>query len=124
MVQSVESIGITPLMRARRNGHTGAVVWLTGLRGAGKSTLDASLELTLFNQGKQVFTLDGDHLRRGLCSDLDFSPAARKENIRRAGEVAKLFAEAGFVCVAAFISPYRSDRALVRKIAPQGRFLE
>jgi len=124
MIQSVESIGITPLMRARRNGHTGAVVWLTGLSGAGKSTLAAAVELTLFNQGKQVFTLDGDHLRRGLCSDLDFSPTARKENIRRAGEVAKLFAEAGFICVAAFISPYRSDRALARSISPQGRFLE
>lgn len=111
-------------MRARLNGHSGAVVWLTGLSGAGKSTLAAALEFALFNQGKQVFVLDGDSLRRGLCSDLGYSPEDRKENVRRAGEVAKLFAEAGFVCIAAFISPYRSERALARRIAPEGKFIE
>jgi len=115
---------ITSDMRARLNGHSGAVVWLTGLSGAGKSTLAAALELALFNQGKQVFVLDGDNLRRGLCSDLGFSPEDRKENVRRAGEVAKLFAEAGLVCIAAFISPYRSERALARRIAPEGKFIE
>jgi adenylyl-sulfate kinase len=111
-------------MRARKNSHSGAIVWFTGLSGSGKSTLSSALELALFNQGKQVFVLDGDQLRQGLCSDLGFSAESRKENIRRAGEVAKLFAEAGFVCLAAFISPYRSERALARRIAPEGKFIE
>jgi adenylyl-sulfate kinase len=123
-MQSVDMTGITAAMRASRNGHPGAVIWFTGLSGSGKSTLANAVELALFNKGHQVFTLDGDSLRRGLCSDLNFLPEHRKENIRRAGEVAKLFAEAGFVCIAAFISPYRSERALARSIAPQGRFLE
>jgi adenylyl-sulfate kinase len=124
MIQNRPEQIITSSMRARLNGHSGAVVWLTGLSGAGKSTLAAALELALFNQGKQVFVLDGDNLRRGLCSDLGFSPEDRKENVRRAGEVAKLFAEAGLVCIAAFISPYRSERALARRIAPEGKFIE
>ena len=111
-------------MRARRNGHAGAVIWLTGLSGSGKSTLAAELERALFEQGKQVCVLDGDDLRRGLCSDVGFSPADRRENIRRVGEVARLFAEAGFICIAAFISPYRSERDLARRICPKGRFLE
>ena len=81
-------------------------------------------ERALFDQGKQVCVLDGDNLRRGLCADLTFSPKDRKENVRRAGEVAKLFAEAGFMCIAAFISPYRSERELARGIAPEGKFLE
>jgi len=100
------------------------VVWFTGLSGSGKSTLAGLLERALFQQGKQVCVLDGDNLRRGLCSDLTFSPEDRKENIRRAGEVAKLFAEAGLICIAAFISPYRSERELARGIAPEGKFLE
>jgi len=100
------------------------VVWFTGLSGSGKSTLAAELERALFEQGKQVCVLDGDDLRRGLCSDLGFSPADRRENIRRVGEVARLFAEAGSICIAAFISPYRSERDLARRICPKGRFLE
>jgi adenylyl-sulfate kinase len=111
-------------MRTHRNGHTGAVIWFTGLSGSGKSTLAAALERALFEQGRQVWMLDGDILRGGLCSDLRFSPEDRKENVRRAGEVARLFAEAGFICVAAFISPYRSERALARSIVPAGKFLE
>jgi adenylyl-sulfate kinase len=111
-------------MRAERNGHAGCVVWLTGLSGSGTSTLAAELEAALFQRGKQVCVLDGDNLRGGLCSDLGFSPEHRKENIRRAGEVAKLFAEAGLICIAAFISPYRSERELARRVAPQRRFLE
>jgi len=124
MIQNIPEQTISSTMRARLNGHSGAVVWLTGLSGAGKSTLATALELALFNQGKQVFVLDGDNLRRGLCSDLGFSPEDRKENVRRAGEVAKLFAEAGFVCIAAFISPYRSEREMARRIAPEGKFIE
>jgi len=110
--------------RARQNKHSGCVVWLTGLSAAGKSTIATELERELFSQGKHAFVLDGDNMRHGLCSDLAFSPEDRKENIRRIGEVAKLFAEAGFVCITAFISPYRSDRDLARKIAQAGKFIE
>ena len=115
---------VTRAMRAQRNGHAGCVVWLTGLSGSGKTTLAAELEGALFGKGKQACILDGDNLRRGLCADLGFSQQDRQENIRRAGEVARLFAEAGFICIAAFISPYRSERRLARRIAPEGKFLE
>lgn len=115
---------VTPEDRARQNRHSGCVVWLTGLSAAGKSTIATELERVLFSQGKHAFVLDGDNMRHGLCSDLAFSPEDRKENIRRIGEVAKLFAEAGFVCITAFISPYRSDRDLARRIAPAGKFIE
>jgi adenylyl-sulfate kinase len=115
---------ITPDERARQNQHSGCVVWLTGLSAAGKSTIATELERELFAQGKHAFVLDGDNMRHGLCSDLGFSPEERKENIRRIGEVAKLFAEAGFICITAFISPYRSDRDLARKIATEGKFIE
>ena len=110
--------------RARQNKHSGCVVWLTGLSAAGKSTIATELERVLFSQGKHAYVLDGDNMRHGLCSDLAFSPEDRKENIRRIGEVAKLFAEAGFVCITAFISPYRSDRDLARSIAQSGKFIE
>lgn len=115
---------ITPQERARQNQHSGCVVWLTGLSAAGKSTIATELERELFSRGKHAWVLDGDNIRHGLCSDLGFSPEDRKENIRRIGEVAKLFAEAGFVCITAFISPYRSDRELARRIAPEGKFIE
>jgi bifunctional enzyme CysN/CysC len=100
--------------RAHRNGHRGAILWFTGLSGAGKSTLAVELERLLFAKGHQVFLLDGDNVRRGLNADLGFSPAERAENIRRVGEVAGLFAEAGMIVVTAFISPYRADRERVR----------
>ena len=115
---------VTPDQRALRNGHPGCVVWLTGLSGSGKSTIAIELERQLFNLGRQACVLDGDNMRHGLGSDLGFSHEDRKENIRRAGEVAKLFADAGVICITAFISPYRSDRELARSIAPQGKFLE
>jgi len=115
---------VTSEDRARQNQHSGCVVWLTGLSAAGKSTIATELERELFSQGKHAFVLDGDNMRHGLCSDLGFSPEDRKENIRRIGEVSKLFAEAGFVCITAFISPYRSDRDLARQIAPEGKFVE
>jgi len=115
---------ITPQQREQRNGHAGCIVWLTGLSASGKSTIAVELERELFQRGLQTCMLDGDNVRHGLCSDLGFSPTARKENIRRIGEVAKLFADAGLVCITAFISPYRSDRALARLIAPQGKFFE
>lgn len=115
---------VTAADRARRNQHAGCVIWLTGLSASGKSTIATELERELFQQGIQVCVLDGDNLRHGLCSDLGFSPEARRENIRRVGEVAKLFANAGLVCITAFISPYRSDRALARAIVPAGCFFE
>ncbi len=109
--------GITRAARARRNGHRGGVVWLTGLSGAGKSTLAIAAEDRLFRKGYQVYALDGDNVRHGLNATLGFSPEDRAENIRRVGEVAALFAEAGFIVLTAFISPYRSDRSRARAAA-------
>lgn len=110
--------------RARRSGHLGAVVWLTGLSGAGKSTLAMALERRLFDLGWFVYTLDGDNVRRGLNADLGFGPEDRQENIRRVGDVAALFADAGALCITAFISPYRDDRQRARAAAGTHRFLE
>jgi bifunctional enzyme CysN/CysC len=115
---------VTDLERAKRFGHAGAVVWLTGLSAAGKSTLAMTLERRLFDAGYAAFVLDGDNVRRGLNANLGFSPADRQENIRRVGEVAALFAEAGFICITAFISPYRDDRRLAREATRSGRFFE
>jgi bifunctional enzyme CysN/CysC len=115
---------VTAEQRALRNGHAGYVVWLTGLSGSGKSTISTELERELFNMGKHAYILDGDNVRHGLNSDLGFSPEDRKENIRRIGEVAKLFADAGIICITAFISPYRSDREMVRKMMNGERFVE
>jgi adenylyl-sulfate kinase len=115
---------VTHEQRERQNNHSGYVVWFTGLSAAGKSTIATELEQELFARGKHAYVLDGDNMRHGLCSDLGFAPEDRKENIRRIGEVAKLFVDAGFVCITAFISPYRSDREIARRIAPEGRFIE
>lgn len=115
---------VTTQQRELRNGHLGCVLWFTGLSGSGKSTLATELERELFNLGRHVYVLDGDNVRHGLGSDLGFSPKDRTENIRRVGEVAKLFADAGVICITAFISPYREDRDLARKIIPAGRFVE
>lgn len=115
---------VTDEQRTLRNGHLGCVVWLTGLSAAGKSTIAAELERRLFQMGRQVFVLDGDRVRHGLCSDLGFSPEDRRENIRRVGEVAKLFAESGMIVITAFISPYRADRDLVRGIMAPDHFVE
>ena len=106
--------------RIQRNGHRGAVVWLTGLSGSGKSTLANALERKLFERGLQVFVLDGDNIRYGLSADLGFSHEDRAENVRRVAEAAKLFAESGLVCITAFISPYRSDRLRARTIMKEG----
>jgi bifunctional enzyme CysN/CysC len=108
---------VTPEERARRNGHAGGVIWLTGLSGSGKSTLAIEAERRLFARGYQVYVLDGDNLRFGLNADLGFSPEDRVENIRRAGEVAALFARAGLLVLAAFISPYQADRDRARQAA-------
>lgn len=110
--------------RWSRNRHQGAVFWLTGLSASGKSTIAIGAENRLFDMGMQVYVLDGDNVRRGLNADLGFAPKDRAENIRRVGEVAALFAEAGFIVITAFISPYRSDRERVRKTVPEGIFHE
>jgi len=108
---------VTAKARAARNGHAGGVLWFTGLSGAGKSTLAVEVERQLFAKGYQVYVLDGDNVRRGLNATLGFSPEDRAENIRRVGEVAALLADAGFIVVSAFISPYRSDRERARVAA-------
>jgi adenylyl-sulfate kinase len=100
------------------------VIWLTGLSSAGKSTIATELERELFNQGRHAYVLDGDNIRHGLGANLGFSPKDRAENIRRVGEVAKLMADAGFICITAFISPYREDRDLARRLVPPDRFAE
>jgi len=102
----------------------GTVIWLTGFSGAGKSTIADALGQTLRLQGQPAYVLDGDKVRAGLCSDLGFSPEDRKENIRRIAGVAQLFADAGLVCIVAFISPYRADRDRARALLPTGRFIE
>ncbi|WP_374382915.1 adenylyl-sulfate kinase [Dongia sp.] len=107
--------GITTEQRNRRNGHPGGVLWLTGLSGAGKSTIAMALEQELFRRGFHVFVLDGDNVRRGLSANLGFAPEDRAENIRRIGEVAALFAESGQIVITAFISPYRADRDRARE---------
>jgi adenylyl-sulfate kinase len=100
------------------------VVWLTGLSCSGKSTIATELERELFERGKLAYVLDGDNMRHGLCNNLGFSPKDRRENIRRIGEVAKLFADAGMICITAFISPYREDREAIRRGLPPGQFVE
>jgi bifunctional enzyme CysN/CysC len=112
--------GITKEARAFRNRHKGGVLWFTGLSGAGKSTLAVALEKKLFDKGYNVFVLDGDNVRHGLNANLGFSPEDRAENIRRVGEVAALFAEAGMIALTSFISPYRSDRDRARNAAQDG----
>jgi len=102
----------------------GVVIWLTGLPASGKSTIARELEWRLYNMGKLAYVLDGDNIRHGLNSDLGFSPEDRKENIRRIGEVAKLFADAGIITITSFISPYREDRERARKLLKEGEFIE
>jgi bifunctional enzyme CysN/CysC len=111
---------ITASARAARTGHRGAVVWFTGLSGAGKSTIAQALERELFGRGMHTYVLDGDNIRHGLNSNLGFSPEDRVENIRRVSEVAKLMADSGVVAITAFISPYRMDRRRAREIALEG----
>ena len=110
---------LTNAQRIARNGHTGGILWFTGLSGAGKSTIAMAVEQELFRRGYQTYVLDGDNVRRGLNANLSFSPEDRAENIRRVGEVAALFADAGQIVVTAFISPYRSDRHRARAAAKE-----
>lgn len=105
-------------------GQKGCVVWLTGLSGSGKSTIARRLEQRLLEDGVTAYVLDGDNMRFKLNKDLGFSPEDRTENIRRVGRVAELFADAGVVCITAFISPYQADRDGARAMVPEGRFVE
>ena len=115
---------VTRADREKTFKHRGCTIWMTGLSGSGKSTLANALDEVLWNRSVRSYVLDGDNIRHGLNSDLGFSPEDRTENIRRIGEVAKLFTEAGVINVTAFISPYRSDRDRARSIQGEGDFLE
>jgi adenylylsulfate kinase len=115
---------ITRDARARVYGQRGATLWFTGLSGSGKSTVAREVERLLVERARHVYTLDGDNIRYGLCRDLGFSPADRAENIRRIGEVCKLFTDACTLTLAAFVSPYRADRAAVRQLLEAGDFIE
>ena len=115
---------VTAAERAVRHGHPGLIVWFTGLSGAGKTTLSTALERKLFTGQRLVYLLDGDILRTGLCRDLGYSAADRHENVRRAGEVARVIADAGFIVLAAFISPFRKERDDIRAAMPPGKFIE
>jgi bifunctional enzyme CysN/CysC len=116
---SLENMQITSEQRTALNRHTGGILWFTGLSGAGKSTLAQELQQQLFMRGYQVYVLDGDNVRQGLNADLGFTPKDRTENIRRVGEVAALFADAGMIVMAAFISPYGEDRKRARAASPE-----
>ncbi len=115
---------VTRERRGRLNNHKSVVIWFTGLSGSGKSTLAHSVEEELYQQGCRTFVLDGDNVRHGLSSNLDFSDEGRKENIRRIGETAKLMMEAGIIVMTAFISPFREDRNAVRRLLSHGDFVE
>ncbi|MCH8546753.1 MAG: adenylyl-sulfate kinase [Cryomorphaceae bacterium] len=115
---------ITRDMRNKRHGHTSKVIWFTGLSGSGKSTLASALEVVLHEKGVHTYILDGDNIRSGLNKDLDFSEQGRRENIRRIGEVANLFIDAGVVVLSAFISPFEEDRRKVREIVGENNFIE
>jgi adenylylsulfate kinase len=110
--------------RAEQRGHRSVILWFTGLSGAGKSTLANAVNRELFSRGLASYLLDGDNIRHGLCNDLGFSDDHRVENIRRIGEVAKLFLDAGVITLTAFVSPFRSDRARARALVAPGDFFE
>ncbi|MEB3337911.1 MAG: adenylyl-sulfate kinase [Leptolyngbyaceae bacterium] len=115
---------VTRQRREQQNGHRSFIVWFTGLSGSGKSTLAHAVEEQLHEMGCRTFVFDGDNVRHGLCSDLGFSTADRVENIRRIGEMAKLFTEAGIIALTAFISPFRADRQKVKALVAAGDFIE
>jgi len=115
---------VTRDMREKQNGHKSFILWFIGLPASGKSTLAHEVEDRLHQMGCKTFVFDGDNVRHGLNKDLGFSKENRKENMRRIGEMCKLFIEAGVIALAAFISPYRKDRDMVRKLVADGEFLE
>jgi adenylylsulfate kinase len=115
---------VTRAARQHQRGHRSAILWFTGLSGSGKSTLANAVNSALFEQGLACYVLDGDNVRHGLCQDLGFSDADRVENIRRIGEVAKLFVDAGVVVLTAFVSPFKADRDRARQLVSEGDFIE
>lgn len=115
---------VTRQLRESQNGHKSVILWFTGLSGAGKSTVAHAVEQRLHELGCRTFVFDGDNVRHGLCSDLGFSPSDRSENIRRIGEMSKLFLEAGVIALTAFISPFMADRERVRKLVSPEDFIE
>ncbi|MFQ6538470.1 MULTISPECIES: adenylyl-sulfate kinase [Aphanothece] len=115
---------VTREARAYQRGHRSAILWFTGLSGSGKSTLANAVNSALFEQGMACYVLDGDNIRHGLCKDLGFSDSDREENIRRIGEVAKLFLDAGVVVLTAFVSPFKADRDRARALVGEGDFIE
>lgn len=115
---------VTKEERAKQKKQKPCILWFTGLSGSGKSTIANALELKLQEQGAHTYLLDGDNIRHGLNRNLGFSPEDRVENIRRIGEVAKLFVDAGVIVLTAFISPYKEDRDMIRKIVEAGEFIE
>jgi adenylylsulfate kinase len=115
---------VTRAEREKLLGQRGVTIWLTGLSGSGKSTIAVAAERALVSRGRLAYVLDGDNIRHGLNKNLGFGPADRTENIRRIGEVAKLFTDAGLIVFTSFISPYRADRDAVRALMPAGDFVE
>jgi len=115
---------VTREKRERQGGHKSFILWFTGLSGAGKSTLAHHVEEILFERGCRTYVFDGDNVRHGLCSDLGFGAEDRRENIRRIGEMSKLFIDAGVIALTAFISPFRRDRDMVRSLVGEGDFIE
>lgn len=110
--------------RRRKNGHNSLLLWFTGLSGSGKSTIASALEKKLHKEGFKTYALDGDNIRKGINSDLSFSPEDRTENIRRIAEVANLLVDAGVIVLAAFVSPYKKDRENIRNIVGNDNFVE
>lgn len=115
---------VTRQRREDQSGHKSAIIWFTGLSGSGKSTLAHAVEENLHQVDCRTFVFDGDNVRHGLCSDLGFSEADRIENIRRIGEMSKLFVEAGVIALTAFISPFKADRERIRGLVQEGDFIE
>lgn len=115
---------ITREDRQIQGGHKSVILWFTGFSGSGKSTLAHAVEKDLYDLGCRTYVFDGDNVRHGLCADLGFSKEDRKENIRRIGEMSKLFIEAGVIALTAFISPFQADRERVRKLVAEGDFIE
>lgn len=116
---------VTKMVRQKQHGHKSCVLWFTGLSGSGKSTVASALEYCLVTEfGVKTYLLDGDNVRLGLCKDLKFSEGDRVENIRRVGELSKLFVDAGLITLSAFISPFKRDRELARRMVSDGEFIE
>lgn len=119
-----QPLAVGAALRASVKGQRPVAIWLTGLSGAGKSTIANALEVALVGRGRHTYLLDGDNVRMGLCRDLGFSDADREENIRRIAELGRLFVDAGLIVITAFISPFRADRALARQIIGENAFIE